>query len=47
MEIGGEKKTRKSMQNLFNRTQQRSWRSKSSTGREKKAGKKGDIGERN
>jgi hypothetical protein len=28
MEIGGEKKSRKSMQNIFNRAQQRSWRSK-------------------
>jgi hypothetical protein len=44
MEIGGEKKTRKSMQNFFNRAQQTSWRSKSSTGTEKKAGKEGDVG---
>jgi hypothetical protein len=45
MEIGGQKKTSKSMQNLFNRTQERSWRSKSSTVMEKKAGKEGDVGE--
>jgi hypothetical protein len=47
MEIGGQKKTSKRMQNLFNRTQERSWRSKSSTVMEKKAGKEGDVGERN
>jgi hypothetical protein len=45
MEIGGQKKTWKSMQNLFNKTQQRSWRWKSSTAMEKKAGKEGDVGE--
>jgi hypothetical protein len=45
MEIGGQKKTSKSKQNLFNRTQQRSWRTKSSTATEKKAGKEGDVGE--
>jgi hypothetical protein len=45
MEIRGQKKTRKSMRNLFNRTQQRSWRTKSSTAMEKKTGKEGDVGE--
>jgi hypothetical protein len=45
MEIGGEKKNGKSIQILFNRTQQRNWRSKSSTAMEKKAGEEGDVGE--
>jgi hypothetical protein len=45
MEIGGRKKTGKSIQILLNRTQQRNWRSKSSTATEKKAGKEGDVGE--
>jgi hypothetical protein len=45
MEIGGLKKTGKSIQNLFNRIQERNWRSKSSTPMEKKAGKEGDAGE--
>jgi hypothetical protein len=33
------------MQNLFNSTQERSWRLKSSTGMEKKVGKEGDVRE--
>jgi len=45
MEIGGEKKTGKSIQILFNRTQQRNWRSKSSTAMEKKAGEERNVGE--
>jgi hypothetical protein len=45
MEIGGEKKSRKSMEILFNRAQQRSWRSRSSTATEKKAQQESDVGE--
>jgi hypothetical protein len=44
MEIGGEKKTRKSIQNLLSRARQRSWRSRSSTSTEKKGEKEGDVG---
>jgi len=44
MEIGGEKKTRKSMQNLSSRAWQRSWGSRGSTSTEKKAEKEGDVG---
>jgi hypothetical protein len=45
MEIGGQKKTRKSMQNLFNIARERSRRSKNSTATQKKAENEGDVGE--
>jgi hypothetical protein len=45
MEMEGQKKTGKNIQDLFNRTQERNGRSKSSTETEKKAGKEGDVGE--
>jgi hypothetical protein len=45
MKIGVQKKTGKNIQKLFNRTQERNWRSKSSTAMEKKAGREGDVGQ--